>query len=202
MTVSAYRLVTGDDVETKPGEDEFAKVPLYLRDAIKQVLYFTKSPVIIAFKVAGNTLSAADKPQGQKAGLLPLPLGDRDKAALHDAQLVHAVLIVGYDDSERVFKFKNSHGAGWGDNGFGYMPYDYLEYADDSYVIFDQGYTPYDDGHATQPDTGSTGTYTSSLADQLPPEWTKYFYINGGCAAKLNRSDSDDSATSTTSLKV
>ena len=59
MTVSAYRLSAGD-FETKPGpEDYFAKLRLYLCDAIKQVLYFTKSPVITAFKVTGDTLSIA-----------------------------------------------------------------------------------------------------------------------------------------------
>lgn len=37
----------------------------------------------------------------------------------------HAILIVGYDDVKRQFKFKNSWGAGWGDRGYGYLPYDY-----------------------------------------------------------------------------
>lgn len=37
----------------------------------------------------------------------------------------HAVLIVGYDDSKQLFKFKNSWGAGWGDRGYGYLPYEY-----------------------------------------------------------------------------
>lgn len=37
----------------------------------------------------------------------------------------HAILIVGYDDSKRLFKFKNSWGVGWGDKGYGYLPYDY-----------------------------------------------------------------------------
>jgi len=37
----------------------------------------------------------------------------------------HAILLVGYDDSKQLFKFKNSWGKGWGDNGYGYLPYDY-----------------------------------------------------------------------------
>lgn len=37
----------------------------------------------------------------------------------------HAVLIVGYDDTKQLFKFKNSWGPSWGDNGYGYLPYDY-----------------------------------------------------------------------------
>jgi C1A family cysteine protease len=37
----------------------------------------------------------------------------------------HAILIVGYDDSTKMFKFKNSWGANWGEKGYGYLPYDY-----------------------------------------------------------------------------
>ncbi len=35
----------------------------------------------------------------------------------------HAVCIVGYDDETNCIKFKNSWGTGWGDNGYGYLPY-------------------------------------------------------------------------------
>jgi hypothetical protein len=37
----------------------------------------------------------------------------------------HAILLVGYDDSKQLFKFKNSWGSKWGDNGYGYLPYEY-----------------------------------------------------------------------------
>ncbi|MFK4438608.1 C1 family peptidase [Paenibacillus sp. RC21] len=37
----------------------------------------------------------------------------------------HAICIVGFDDETQMFKFKNSWGTSWGDNGFGYLPYDY-----------------------------------------------------------------------------
>lgn len=38
----------------------------------------------------------------------------------------HAVLFVGYDDNKKLFKFKNSWSARWGDKGYGYLPYTYL----------------------------------------------------------------------------
>lgn len=38
----------------------------------------------------------------------------------------HAMLCVGYDDDRRLFKFINSWGKSWGENGYGYIPYDYL----------------------------------------------------------------------------
>jgi hypothetical protein len=51
-------------------------------------------------------------------GVIPIPVG----------QVIggHAVLFVGYDDSKSVFKFKNSWGKSWGDNGYGYLPYKYF----------------------------------------------------------------------------
>jgi len=51
-------------------------------------------------------------------GLIPVPQG----------QIIggHALTFVGYDDSRQVFKFKNSWGKSWGDQGYGYLPYHYV----------------------------------------------------------------------------
>ncbi len=38
----------------------------------------------------------------------------------------HAVLCVGYDDVANHWIMRNSWGASWGDNGYFYLPYDYL----------------------------------------------------------------------------
>lgn len=38
----------------------------------------------------------------------------------------HAVLLVGYDDHEKYFLFKNSWGETWGDAGYGFLPYQYI----------------------------------------------------------------------------
>jgi C1A family cysteine protease len=38
----------------------------------------------------------------------------------------HAVIVVGYDNATQKFKFRNSWGTGWGNNGYGTLPYDYL----------------------------------------------------------------------------
>jgi len=42
----------------------------------------------------------------------------------------HAQLIVGYNDNTRRFIVRNSWGVYWGDNGYGYVPYDYLDASD------------------------------------------------------------------------
>lgn len=38
----------------------------------------------------------------------------------------HCVCITGFDDSTSRFEFKNSWGAGWGNGGYGTLPYDYV----------------------------------------------------------------------------
>tara|TARA_B100000780_G_scaffold237942_1_gene179203 strand:+ start:830 stop:4048 length:3219 start_codon:yes stop_codon:yes gene_type:complete len=50
----------------------------------------------------------------------------------------HAMLLVGYNDQEKLFKVRNSWGSKFGDNGYCYIPYDYLanpEYCTEAFVI-------------------------------------------------------------------
>lgn len=39
----------------------------------------------------------------------------------------HAVVLVGFKEKEKVFIVRNSWGKGWGDNGYFFMPYDFIE---------------------------------------------------------------------------
>ncbi len=55
-----------------------------------------------------------------KNGVVPLPKR-RDRALGG-----HAIYPVGYNDKTQFVKFKNSWGEGWGNNGFGYLPYRYI----------------------------------------------------------------------------
>ena len=56
-------------------------------------------------------------------GDIPMPSWmDRIKGAVGG----HAVLGVGYDDNLQRIRFKNSWGIGWGDSGFGTLPYAYF----------------------------------------------------------------------------
>ena len=61
----------------------------------------------------------------------------------------HAVLAVGYDDNKQIgsappgaLKFRNSWGVGWGDGGYGWMPYQYLlkGLATDFWTCFNQAW--------------------------------------------------------------
>lgn len=48
----------------------------------------------------------------------------------------HAVTLVGFDDRSQRFKFINSWGTRWGENGFGFIDYDsFRKAADEAYVM-------------------------------------------------------------------
>ena len=49
----------------------------------------------------------------------------------------HAITAVGYDDTTQLIHFHNSWGSGWGDKGFGFLPYSYFSgYCSDGWFYF------------------------------------------------------------------
>jgi fibronectin type 3 domain-containing protein len=48
-----------------------------------------------------------------------------------------AVVLAGYDDSKKAFKFLNSWGPGWGDNGYGWIDYTYFQRTSQSVYYID-----------------------------------------------------------------
>lgn len=73
-------------------------------------------PFVFGFVVYSSFLSNS----ASTTGIIPMP-GPRESVLGG-----HAVIAVGYDDSRQLFIFRNSWGAGWGDHGYGYIPYAYL----------------------------------------------------------------------------
>jgi C1A family cysteine protease len=55
-----------------------------------------------------------------QTGMVPMP------SSTEAVKGGHAVVSVGYDDTRRLFYVRNSWGSSWGDNGYCYMPYEYL----------------------------------------------------------------------------
>lgn len=85
-------------------------------------------PFVIGVTVYSSFMSDA----AASTGIIPLPQADET------AEGGHAILICGYDDRTRLFTFRNSWGTDWGDEGYGYLPYDYLanqNLADDAWTI-------------------------------------------------------------------
>jgi hypothetical protein len=56
-----------------------------------------------------------------KTGVVPLP--KKNETSLGG----HAIAACGYDDEKKIIKFKNSWSAHWGDKGFGYLSYEYIQ---------------------------------------------------------------------------
>jgi C1A family cysteine protease len=73
-------------------------------------------PFVLGFTCYDSLMSD----QTARTGDIPLPADDESVIG------GHAVLAVGYDESRRVFLIRNSWGTGWGDGGYGTIPYAYL----------------------------------------------------------------------------
>jgi C1A family cysteine protease len=61
--------------------------------------------------------------QQRKKGLVPMPLQSESSRGDHGN---HAMLCVGYSDTDKLFIVRNSWGNGWGDDGYCYIPYSYM----------------------------------------------------------------------------
>lgn len=73
-------------------------------------------PVSVGFTV----YESFESDEVAKTGKVPMP-GSNEQILGG-----HAVLVVGYDDSQGVWICRNSWGENWGDKGYFYMPYAYL----------------------------------------------------------------------------
>ncbi len=73
-------------------------------------------PVVIGFSVPENM----ESDECASNGIVYFP--DKYESLVGG----HAVLLVGYNDQDSMFTFQNSWGAGWGDHGYGYLPYQFV----------------------------------------------------------------------------
>lgn len=73
-------------------------------------------PIVFGFSV----YASFESDEVARTGIVPMP------GTTEAQEGGHAVLCVGYDDSTKMFKVRNSWGPGWGDRGYCYIPYDYL----------------------------------------------------------------------------
>lgn len=73
-------------------------------------------PFVFGFAV----YESFESPQVARTGVMPMP-------SITERMLGgHAVMAVGYDDTEKYFIIRNSWGPEWGDKGYFKMPYDYI----------------------------------------------------------------------------
>ena len=118
----------------RPGADKDAlkfKIKAYAR--IKSQLEMKRSLLINGPFVAGvKVYKSWFTEKVKRSGFVPIPKPKEDLVG------GHAICIVGYDDQSAIFKFKNSWGANWGSDGYGYLPYEYIEkYCSDAWSATD-----------------------------------------------------------------
>jgi C1A family cysteine protease len=112
----------------------FAHDPLGAGVARKAVVASVKKYLVAGVPSMFGFWGYGSFASGDKPGYIPLP-SDQEIAA--GPQWGHAIVAVGYDDALKItntasgastkgaFLIRNSWGTTWGDNGYGWMPYDY-----------------------------------------------------------------------------
>jgi hypothetical protein len=101
----------------------------------------------------------------KKKGLVPMP---SPKEAARASHAGHSMLCVGYSDPDQVFIVRNSWGTDWGDQGYCYIPYQYLmnaKYNDgDSWIIRQLQNLDVDSGTWSHDDASLIGDFDSEIA--------------------------------------
>ena len=107
------------------------KIKAYAR--LKSLLEMKRSLLINGPFIAGvKVFKSWFTQRVEREGFIPLPRRNDELAG------GHAICIMGYDDKLKIFKFKNSWGAKWGDQGYGYLPYGYMKkYCSDAWSATD-----------------------------------------------------------------
>lgn len=72
-------------------------------------------PFVFGFAVYSNFMTQTVA----NTGMMPMPAGQCEGG--------HAVCAVGYDKTRKVVIVRNSWGTGWGDKGYFYMPFAYIQ---------------------------------------------------------------------------
>jgi C1A family cysteine protease len=91
---------------------QYAKVPQSI--SAFQACLTAGNPIVGGFTVFQSFMNTGSD------GMVVMPEGDESVLG------GHAICIVGFDAAKRVWIVRNSWGKNWGDNGYGYFPYEYL----------------------------------------------------------------------------
>jgi hypothetical protein len=95
----------------------FARIPIDIMNIRKRL--YQGYPVILGIKIDNRFFT-----DGKAAFKAKRSYIYKTNGTLSD---YHAVLCVGFDDQKKLLKIANSHGVQWGDNGFFYLPYAFVD---------------------------------------------------------------------------
>lgn len=123
------------DVEPSPecyecAKKELVTVAAKIQPTLTQLQGCLAEGFPIIFGIAAY--ESLEDEEVKKTGRVPLPgINERCFGG-------HALLLVGYDNEQEYFTFRNSWGEEWGDGGYGYLPYSFAldpDCSDDFWTI-------------------------------------------------------------------
>ena len=132
--------------ETEAFDDEPPAFCYAYANNFKALVYYRLEPTIaelekslaagIPFAFGFSCFASIDDFDVSRTGHIPFPK-KRDKNVGG-----HAVMCVGFDRKAKHFIIRNSWGEGWGDGGYGYLPYEYFTkgLADDCWAVVKSDY--------------------------------------------------------------
>ncbi len=113
-----------DNVFDEPDENAYEEAGNFLIDDAQRIdvdLYAMKHCLAEGYPFAFGLQLFSSFDEAEKNGQVSIP--DTDEEEDYGG---HAMLCVGYSDTDEVFVVRNSWGSSWGDKGYCYIPYDYM----------------------------------------------------------------------------
>lgn len=113
-------------VLTEPEQEAYNEAANFLVESVELVpvdLYAWKHCLAEGYPIIFGISLYNSFDLHRKKGVVPVPSPNEASRASHGG---HSMLCVGYSDKDRLFIVRNSWGSSWGDNGYCYIPYDYL----------------------------------------------------------------------------
>ncbi len=128
-----------EQVDAEPDETAYSEAQYFLLEDAQEIdvdLEMMKHCLAQGYPFAFGLRLYKSFDRAGMRGKVPMPNPDIEGG--RESHGNHAMLCVGYSDAHQVFIVRNSWGEGWGDNGYCFIPYDYLanpDYCFDCWTI-------------------------------------------------------------------
>lgn len=171
-----------DLVNDEPGEEAYDEAAKFLIEDYAVVptdLFSWKHCLAEGYPIVFGLSLYNSFDKHRKPGLVPLPAKSEVERGEHAG---HAMVCVGYSDADQIFIVRNSWGDDWGDDGYCYIPYNYVmnpKYNDgDSWYIRRVDELALEEG-IWGDDSSVTGTYETELASMSDEDYEQMLEAMG-----------------------
>ncbi|MCB1193581.1 MAG: peptidase C1 [Leptospiraceae bacterium] len=161
-------------VNEEPEEDAYVEAAEFLVEDVEWIptdLFSWKHSLAEGYPIIFGISLFESFDYQRKKGLVPMPT---EKETSRESHGGHAMLCVGYSDPDKLFIVRNSWGNDWGDNGYCYIPYNYLINekfnGGDSWIIRQLDNFEVDE-ETWGDDSSITGDYETELAEMSDEDY-------------------------------